>query len=277
MPVKHLKGLTVAVVALLFLQMPAPLLAEQRASKPSREVTVPLDPLPFDLKGYLREPDGDGPFPAVLLLPMCGALLASVDLGWGGTISSWGYVVLTLDVFTARGIKGGKSCLVPAPPETDEDVYRALNLLVAQKSVDRRRIFVMGFGRSGSVALSAVERDAELKARHHFRGAIALYPSCGADIGIMRVASLVIVGARDESTSEACRKMAMGDDDIGISRQRGQGVPIKFVALSDAYSGFDIPAFGESVETRERRFEFSESATRQSREIVRQFLRSIEH
>jgi len=156
---RHLRRRAFAVAALFGSLATAPLLAEQWSTKPPQEVTVPLDYLPFDLKGNLRRPDGDGRFPAVILLPMCGAFFNSVDHGWGAAIKSWGYVVLTLDVFTARGIKGGKTCLYPAPPETAEDLYRALNWLVAQESIDRNRIFVVGFGRTGTVTLSAMERD----------------------------------------------------------------------------------------------------------------------
>jgi len=272
---RHLRRRAFAVAALFGSLATAPLLAEQWSTKPPQEVTVPLDYLPFDLKGNLRRPDGDGRFPAVILLPMCGAFFNSVDHGWGAAIKSWGYVVLTLDVFTARGIKGGKTCLYPAPPETAEDLYRALNWLVAQENIDRNRIFVVGFGRTGTVTLSAMERDIVSKAKHRFRGAVTFYPSCGNDKGIMTVATLVIVGARDKNTFEACRKMVQGDDDTGISRQHGEGIPIRFVALPDAYSGFDVPAFQEPVDSRGFHLEFSKPATEQSKEILRHFLRSV--
>jgi len=272
---ERLKGCASAVAALVTLLAAAPLFAEQRSTKPPQEATVPLDYLPFDLKGYLRRPDGDGPFQAVILLPMCGTFVNSVDQDWGGAIASWRYVVLTLDVFTARGIGSGKTCLYPAPPETVEDVYRALNWLVAQENIDRNHTFVVGFGRAGTVALSAVERDVGVKTKRRFRGAIAFYPSCDPEKGIMTVATLVIVGALDKNTFEACRKMVEGDDDIGISRQHAEGIPIKFVALPDAYSGFDVPAFQEPVDVRGFHLEFSRSATEQSKDILRNFLRSV--
>jgi len=46
-----------------------PLRAEQPSAKPAESVEIPLNPLPFVLKGSLRRPDGEGPFPAVILLP----------------------------------------------------------------------------------------------------------------------------------------------------------------------------------------------------------------
>jgi dienelactone hydrolase len=200
----------------------------------------------------------------------------SVDQGWGETLASWGYVALTLDVFTPRGIKGGKTCLYPAPPEIAEDVYRGLDLLAARKDVDRNRIFLVGFGRGGSVALSAVERDGvEAKAKRRFRGAAAFYPACADDKGVMTVSTLVVIGALDTKEFDACRKMVQGEDDIGISRQNGDGIPIQFAALPNAYSGFDMPAFQNPVDVRGFHLEFSRSATEQSRNILRKFLQSL--
>src|SRR5436305_10159330 len=75
--------------------------------KPTGEsvIIATLRPLPFDLKGYLRRPDGAGPFPAAVLLPGCDQLLGPVDQDWGAQISSWGYVALTLDSYASRGIR----------------------------------------------------------------------------------------------------------------------------------------------------------------------------
>src|SRR3954449_12865083 len=135
-------------IATLFASLPSgPLFADQRSANPPQEVAIPLNPLPFDLRGYLRRPDGNGPFPAVILLAACGRFVSSVDHEWAEVISSWGYVTLTLDVFTPRGIPGRKTCRYPAPPELAEDAYRGLNLLIQQKSVDPKRIFIVGFGR----------------------------------------------------------------------------------------------------------------------------------
>jgi hypothetical protein len=80
---KHLKGCASVVAVLVALLATQPLFAEQRSAKPPREVTVPLNYLPFDLKGYLKRPDGNGTFPAAILLPACGAFINSVDQTWG--------------------------------------------------------------------------------------------------------------------------------------------------------------------------------------------------
>ncbi len=271
---RHIGRAAWALATLMTATSIAPSLAEQPASDPPQDVTISLSPLPLDLKGTLRRPRGHAPYPAVILLPRCGPSANSTDQSWGEAVASWGYVVLTLDVFTHRGMVDGRSCLSVAPGEIAEDVYRGLNLLVGQKNVDRNRVFIVGFGRGGSVALAAVESDLASRASHRLRGAAAFYPSCDDDKGNVTVATLVVVGARDKTTFEACRKMVQGEDDIGISRQPDAGVAIEFAVLPDAYSGFDVPAFRSPMDVRGRHLEFSQAATEQSQAILRRFLQS---
>src|ERR1700742_381080 len=104
----------------------APSYAEESSAKPAESIQIPLTPLPFELNGYLRRPNGTGPFPGVVLIPACGRFGSSVDRNWGETLSSWGYVALTLDIFTAHGIPGQTTCLYSASPELAEDAYRGL-------------------------------------------------------------------------------------------------------------------------------------------------------
>lgn len=128
----------------------------------------------------------------------------------------------------------------------------------------------------GSVALTAVEREAIAgKARQRFRGQPLFYPGCSDDKGVMTVSTLVIVGALDKREFDACRKMAQGEDDIGISRQSGDGVPIQFSAMPDAYSGFDLPASQKPADVQVVHLEFCRPATERSSKILRNFLQSL--
>jgi dienelactone hydrolase len=240
------------------------------------EVQIPLNPLPFDLKGYLRRPNGAGPFPGVVLVPACSRLGSSADQGWGETLSSWGYVTLTLDIFTAHDIPGQTTCLYSARPELAEDAYRGLDLLIERKLVDARRVLIVGFGRGGSLAFAAVGRDGPIRnAKHKFSAAVAFYPPCGDVKGVMAVPTLVIVGARDERTLDGCRRMAAGEDDMGISRRPDAGAPIQLIVMSDAYAGFDVPAFQKPVDMLGLHFEYSKQATDEAKDVLRQFLQTI--
>ena len=265
-------ALTAIAAMLLATGSGLPCVAQQ--SSPAEQVLVPLNPLPFDVKGLLRRPEGAGPFPGVILIPACEHFVSVADQNWGATLSSWGYVALTLDIFTAHDVAGHNTCLQLVSPELADDIYRGLNLLVERKLVDPQRVFVLGFGRGGSLVFAAIGRGAmEQRARHKFRAAIALYPACGDVKGNFTVPTLVVMGARDVKL-EACRKMAEGEDDMGISRRRGEGASIRLVVLPDTHSGFDLPAFQKPVDVDGLHIEYSKAATEQSKDVLRQFLGS---
>jgi dienelactone hydrolase len=272
----RLKAAFLVIATLSLSSVLASLRANESSVKPAEIVEIPLNPLPFVLNGALRRPDGEGPFPAAILLPGCGHLAGLVDEVWGQALLSWGFVTLTLDVFTPRGIVGEKTCISPTPPGLAEDAHRGLNVLASRKYVDQKHVFVVGFGRSSSLVFAAIERDGiERDAKRRFRGAVAFYPpGCGAAKGNMIAAMLIIVGARDPAL-EACRKMAQGEDDMGISRQHGAGVPIQLAIMADAYAGFDLPEFKKPVDVHGHHIEYSQSATDQAKEKLRQFLQSM--
>ena len=56
--------------------------AAQQAARPAEQVVIPLNPLPFDMKGYLRRPSGAGPFPGVILIPACDRFVDVADQDW---------------------------------------------------------------------------------------------------------------------------------------------------------------------------------------------------
>lgn len=120
--------------------------------------SVPPGPGPLIMQGYLRRPDGIGPFPVVVLWHGCGGLAESVDQNWAVKIASWGYVTLTIDSFGPRGIKN--TCPGDLPADVALDAYRALNFLVRQQFVDPKRVALVGFSRGGLLSLSSVERGA---------------------------------------------------------------------------------------------------------------------
>jgi dienelactone hydrolase len=247
--------------------------AEQRPAPAPEIIQIPVRPLPFDLQGLLRRPEGASRPPAVVLLPSCGrnASARPVDEHWGAKISSWGYVTLTIDSFGPRGIK---NC--DRASDLAFDAYRGLNFLIQKRLIDPKRVAIVGFAAGAWQTLSAVERGAiEQASKSKFRAAAAFYPHCGGFKGIMTVPTLILIGERDDLAGvDSCRKMAAGEDDIGISRQKGEGAPVRMITYPEAYFGFDRPALKTAIWYRGRRLEFNQSATDQSSEALREFLDS---
>lgn len=226
------------------------------------------------LQGYLRQPAGAGPSPAVVLLHSCNGNAQRLDERWGRRIATWGYATLTVDSFGPRGLKN--TCSSGAVVDLALDAYRALGFLVQQRFVDPARVAVLGFSQGAWQALTSVERGSvEQVSPNKFRAAIAFYPHCLGFKGNMTVPTLVLIGELDDwSLATECRNMVDGRDDWGISRQKDQGVPIKLIVYPGAYHAFDAPGLTTPVQLLGHHLEFNPSATDQSIGAVREFLKT---
>src|SRR5260221_4295813 len=220
----RLSGIT-ALLVCFCVGYSVPCYPEQQSVPPADVVQIPVNPLPFVLQGFLRRPEGAGRLPAVVLLPACGRYAKQLDEDWGARMSSWGYVTLTIDSFDTRGIKKCGTVANTDLADLATDAYRGLDFLIQQRFVDPRRAAVVGFAAGAFQTLAAVERGAVQQASDHkFRAAVAFYPSCGGLKGTMTVPTLILIGELDDwGTADACRKMVAGEDDMGISRQKGEG------------------------------------------------------
>lgn len=266
-----------AIAVFVFSAALSPCKAEQQSARTTEAepVQISLSPLPFVLQGLLRHPSVAGHFPAVVLLPICEGYAKSLDEDWGARIAGWGFVTLTLDSFGARGLK---NCGGGSPPYLDlsVDAYRGLEFLIQKSYVDPKRIALVGFAWGAWQTLSATERGViERDAVHKFRAAAAFYPACDSFKGVMTVPTLIVIGERDDwASADACRKLAAGEDDMGISRQKGAGAPIQLMTLAGASHGFDLPAFQTPVQYHGHHLAFDKSAAEHSSEGLLKFLQS---
>ncbi len=261
---------TVAFLAVLVLAR-ATLAAAPETTPAVVELETPLS-ASQPLQGFLRQPAGAGPSPAVVLLHACNGNWRQLDERWAKRIASWGYVTLTVDSFGPRGLKN--TCTSGAPVDLAFDAYRALDFLVRKPFVDPTRIAALGFSQGGWLSLSSVEHGiVEKLARHKFRAAVAFYPPCLDFKDDMTVPTLILIGELDDWTPAGeCRNMVDGRDDYGISRRKGDGLPISLIVYPGAYHAFDIPALAAPVDYFGHHLEFNETAAEQSVDDLRKFL-----
>lgn len=261
-------ALVVAIILAGAIRAPA---AEPEPSGTAVELETPLAGRP-PLQGYLRRPDGVGPFPAVVLLHSCNGNWRRLDQRWGPRIAPWGYVTLAVDSFETRGLKS--TCSGGGPVDMALDAYRALAFLVKQPFVDPDRIAVIGFSQGGRIALTSVERGIIAQSsKNRFHAAVAFYPPCSPFKDDMTVPTLIMIGELDDWTpAQECRNIIAGVDGYGIARQKGQGVPIKLIVYPGAYHAFDAPTLKTPIELLGHHLEYDQMAADQSAVALREFL-----
>jgi dienelactone hydrolase len=89
----------------------------------------------------------------------------------------------------------------------------------------------------------------------------------------MTIPTLILIGELDDwTTPDACRKLADGTDDLGISRTKGEGAAVKLVVYPNAYAGFDLSTLKTPIQYSGHRLQFNKTATEQSSEALREFL-----
>lgn len=261
--------LQAAVLGAACLGVSSPCLPQQRLLQPAELIEIPVRPLPFVLQGFLRRPEAAGRHPAVVLLPFCGEFARAADEDWGAKISSWGYVTLTVNSTVPRGIDHCSKAVADYA-DLAYDVYRGLNLLAQKAFVDRRRMAVVGFGWGAWQTLAAIERgEIEQSSELKFRAAAAFYPLCGSFKGRLTVPTLLLAGEGDLlAPANACRKLVAGEDDMGISRHKGESAPIRLIV----YPRANLVPRKTSAPYRGIYKEFDQSAAEQSAEALRDFL-----
>ena len=220
-----------------------------------------------EIPATLIKPDGEGPFPAVVIVHDCSGLgprSSGAPMRWSAELVQQGYVVLIPDSFAPRGFADGV-CLIPGHQTVSVngtaralDAYGALAALRALPYVDGKRVGIMGGSHGGWTVLAAMfvplEKSNPLAdaKRDGFTAGLALYPACAPRFGAWSTFKpgipgpvtsysgvyqpiapvLILAGERDDWTpAEPCRHLAEGS--------RAVGYPVDIMIYPDAHHSFD--------------------------------------
>lgn len=224
-----------------------------------------------EIPAMLGRPDGAGPFPAVVMLPACLGLNPELGGDWARMLAAAGYVSIALENVKPRDMK---NCISRGPRNRPweswiGDAYGALDYLSRQGFVDARRVAVAGFSNGGIILSKYMASDLATPSGHRFKAMISIYAHCNGDgrvggapvAGSPRVPWLIVNGAEERpEMREPCSQL--------------KGRPnVTFHLIPGAYHGWDIPRFVKPVnDPAGNVMLYSEAATRQSHELVLQFL-----
>jgi carboxymethylenebutenolidase len=128
------------------------------------------------LEGYLARPEGEGPFPGVIVIHEIFGLNDNMrDIA--RRFAREGYVALAVDLFAGRNRTVcmfrfiGQMLLKPLDNSSQHDLQATLTYLEKQPGVDSNRLGAIGFCMGGGFAIAWACNDRRLKAIAPFYGA----------------------------------------------------------------------------------------------------------
>lgn len=158
----------------------------------------------MEFTGLLNKPDGDGPFPADVILVSGGGKLASHE-AWGKTLAEWRYVSLLVNSFDARG---GSNFLDTKAVDMTVEGFAAFTYLAARPDVQPENIGLLGFSMGGSFLFPVMRDDNKTRPDNvNYKAAVSYYPTCNIGYDYSKPI-LILFGDRDALSSLAqCQSM----------------------------------------------------------------------
>jgi dienelactone hydrolase len=233
---------------------------------------------PLTLTGKLHKPQGEAPFPAIVLMHGCGGMSGKAEDAWAKRLVSWGYVTLEVDSFGPRGEKNICDDTYVVPENTRaQDAFDAKVFLSQQAVVDRRRIGIMGWGHGGGAVLCAISPSnmedyhwqkkgislSDLKKGNGpFKAAVAFYPYCAKSLEDAESPLLILIGEKDSWCPA-------GICELNVPRFKTNN-EIRLKVYLDTYHGFDAEGVNTLVASYRVAYDFG--ATLDAIFRVRDFL-----
>lgn len=219
------------------------------------------------LTGVLKKPEGNGPFPAVVLLHGCGGFEDSKNRSeaWSERLLSWGYVTLIVDSFGPRGVSSicnDTMQILHFFRVRAQDSYDGKDFLTKLPYVDGRRIALMGWSHGAGVVLKALNKWLEFEKKNApFNAGIAFYPYCNM-LKDKDAPLLILIGELDDWThADLCtEKKPSGKTEHEIILK----------IYSGAYHQFDWEGKGEIYEGH--RLQYDPKAASDAKVQVKDFL-----
>ena len=232
---------TVEPVEFTSASTPSPPFQLKRAKAQGKIIeTRPGDPL----KGYLRLPEGAGPFPAILLLHGCEGI-KQFQSDWAAFLTEKGYATLLVDSFSTRGQEDPICDRISSERRSKLvagrvfDAFGALQFLIKHPRVSADQIAAVAWTRETGISLVNKDSASQFFAER-FAAAVQFYPECfSTSAGGKFFAPLLMLypSENDWSVEKDCVALAV----------RSTGINPDLRIYEGAYHGFDDLEFAGKV------------------------------
>ncbi len=208
------------------------------------------------ITAYLSKPEGDGPFPAVLLLHGClGLERDGASKTWLGlkhyelTLNDAGFVTLIVDSHGSRGKRRDEllstSCRAGVEIDRLLDVTGSIRYLKTLPFV-KPEIGALGLSQGAAVVINTTGWKEGPLRKQVLSAAVAIYPSCRHRPKDVRIPLLILIGDADNITpAERCTYWLGLYEKQVVERLDDNGKPKGFlpelVIYSGAHHAYDLP------------------------------------
>jgi dienelactone hydrolase len=218
------------------------------------------------VSGQFHKPEGEGPFPTVIILQSCGGNTHTLTNFWPDKLAAMGYASFVVDSLGARGAKYCDKMYTRYLGLWDmaDDAYSALDHLKGKPEVDGRKFAVMGFSLGAMAINQEILKSTKPRESGEFLGAISFYGLCERLTGAYPWRKVLEVTAdQDVRHHPSCASL--------------QGKPnIEVVTFQNTYHAFDDSNHrAMSNDVAGNKMLFSADATEKSAQVVNKFLKSV--
>lgn len=192
----------------------------------------------------LEKPNGDGPFPAVIMVPGCGGFdtenLKEHYDGVQSRLVALGFATLRVNSLAARNAANCRQAML-FPSEGTGDIYIAVEYVMQQPFVKKEAINIIGWSWGGAAALLALSLP-EGQISIPFASVVTYYPPCkwagkwDSDVPVL------ILGASLDNVCPFNQCEAL----FGTLPNRDKHTVRVY---EDAHHAFDNPAFQSEVQS----------------------------
>jgi dienelactone hydrolase len=220
--------------------------------------------------GVWSKPEGNGPFPAIIIAESCGGSKPAVDEMWPAFFNSLGYATYTPRILDEFGERYCPNLRFVASNSNRTKMlrilYSALDEMHGKEYVNNKSIGIIGFSLGGILIRDAGEiKDLKSPGGNKFKYAINVYGNCTLlERQGDNIPTLMLLAERD--TAKGKHKMCEKVQDQGFEN-------MSWHIIKHAYHAFDDDTqTSGKTDVGGNTMEYSKDATNEAKDVIRNFL-----